>query len=320
MAVSAADDAAALYAAWLGALPGFFRAMVPGGMPERGATTDSHEWHTAGPHPAVRPVLDAMAVAQQAFGQLATDYARVLGGEASARTVEAWLEASRGAAQKAQDDLTALAAAAAGRGQSGVDGWGAAAPARDFLRALAPGLDPRAPHPVTEGLDRTFTALADAFGLAPSRALVDACRELSVAEADRLAAQAGYFAFVARTWGRVVDGVAARLRELGARGESIDSLLALVRLWAGVADRSAHEAMQSEEGLRLSAAYVRAATRAHGSRNRVVEILSELCNVPTQAQLDEAYREIQELKRRLRRLERRVDGTSRPAATAGGEP
>lgn len=286
--MSSADSLEGLYAAWLGALPGFFRAVMPRGI----AAPDSPDVQAAA-HPAVQPVLDAVALTQQVFDQLGKGYARML--------------------------MAALAAAPAGGGQLGVGEWGAATPARELFNVLTPGFDPQAPHPLVDGLDHTFTALADAFGLAPSRSLRDAYRDLSIAEADRLAAAAGYFAFLAGTWGQVLEGVASRLGELGARGESIDSLMALARLWTGVADRTAHEAMQSEEALQLGAAYVRAATRAHRSRNRVVEIVSELYNVPTQAHVDEAYREIQQLKRRLRRLERRMDGSSRPASAPAEE-
>lgn len=182
--------------------------------------------------------------------------------------------------------------------------------------------DVRSTHPLLDGLDRTFSALADAFGLGPSRALRDAWRELIAADVERRKAQLDYFAVVAGAWSEVVDGVAIRLREMGARGERVDSLVALVRLWAAVAERTLHEALQSKPGLEATAAYVRAALRYRQQQNRLVETLSRLIGVPTRSEVDDGYLEIQTLKRQVRELQRevrRLAGGPAPARRKSGE-
>ena len=80
----------------------------------------------------------------------------------------------------------------------------------------------------------------------------------------------------------------------------------LLRLWASVADDVLHDAMQSEEGVAYTAAYIRGATRSRQQRNRMIEILSELCNVPTRAEVDDLHREVHALKKQLRRSARGV--------------
>jgi hypothetical protein len=55
-------------------------------------------------------------------------------------------------------------------------------------------------HPEFQGLERTFGALADAFGLAPSKVLRDAWREMVVADEQCRSAQMEYFALLATAW------------------------------------------------------------------------------------------------------------------------
>jgi hypothetical protein len=199
---------------------------------------------------------------------------------------------------------------------------------RAYSNTMQAWMDPKSPltfgglwsarkdHPYLEGLDRTFSALTDAFGLGPSKAIRDAWRKLITADEQRRAVQLEYFALLGATWGQIVEGVVARLSEMAARGEQIDSILGWIRLWASVAERAVHEAMQSEAGLKATSDYIRAAMRYRQSRNRLVEILSESLNVPTRTELDDAYWEIQQLKREMREL-RRERATSAIKRRAG---
>lgn len=203
-----------------------------------------------------------------------------------------------------------LHSVAAAQKQAVESGWRALSEAsrimgdRSPFGAPWPSIDATVAHPHLEGLDRTFTALADAFGLGPSKALRDTWLDLIAADKERRKAQLDYFSVLGSAASEVVASVAARLSEMAARGEQVDSMMSWVRLWANVADKTVHEAMQSEAGLKATADYVRAALRYRQSRNRLIELVSELLNVPTRAELDEAYREIQQLKRQLRGLRR----------------
>ena len=91
---------------------------------------------------------------------------------------------------------------------------------------------------------------------------------------------------------------------MGARGEPVESLLVLIRLWANAVDAPMHATMQSERGLAVTAKAVRAATEHRQRLQKAVALASEALHVPTRADVDEAYREIQELKRELRRLKK----------------
>jgi class III poly(R)-hydroxyalkanoic acid synthase PhaE subunit len=156
--------------------------------------------------------------------------------------------------------------------------------------------------PLSLNLERAYGGLADAFGLAQSRELQQAGPEMLMCASAKRQAQAEYLALAVGALAKGAEGTLARLREMGRSGESLDSLLALVRLWARSTDEAVHAAMQTPEALEVSGKLLRAAMRSRKLQQRVVAIASEVLNVPTRAEVDAAYREIQELKRAMRRL------------------
>jgi class III poly(R)-hydroxyalkanoic acid synthase PhaE subunit len=156
--------------------------------------------------------------------------------------------------------------------------------------------------PLSLNLERAYGGLADAFGLASSRALQQALRDMAAASVAHRQAQVEYLGLVVGALAKGNDGLMTQLADMGRRGESIDSVKALVRLWARTADQSMHTAMRSPGALEASARLVRTAMQSRGQQQRVVAIASQALNIPTRAEVDEAYREIQELKRELRRL------------------
>jgi hypothetical protein len=138
------------------------------------------------------------------------------------------------------------------------------------------------------------------------REMQEAWVELGEAETERRAAQAAYVALAAKAWADGTRGLIARLEQMRQNGEQVTTFLGFVRLWAREADAAVHKAMQSEEGLAAAAFAVRATGRQRAALQRLVALASHTLNVPTRAEVDDAYREIQELKRELRRLKKGV--------------
>jgi polyhydroxyalkanoate synthase subunit PhaE len=279
--MSPQDSAASLYESWLRVVPAFFAAMTPGVVPTASGI-ETLASAADGAHPTVKPILEAVATAQQVFTSLYVGYAQAIGAGMPAASGASWLQASSEAMKRILEQGAQLLG----------------------TPALAFATNPLMSYPLITGLEQTFTALGDAIGLAPTRALRDAYRELVAALAAQRAAQLKFLLFLGKEWGTVAERLATRLREMSSQGENIDSLLAFVRMWAAVADDTAHDAMQSEEGVRLTTEYIRAATRARQQRTRLIEILSELCNVPTRAEVDDVHREIHDVKKQLRQLTR----------------
>lgn len=179
-----------------------------------------------------------------------------------------------------------------------------------YFQALLANPDPgKALGPLSLNLERAYGGLADAFGLASSRDWQRASREMAAAAIEKQQAQAEYLSLVVGAMAKGSEGVLARLKSMDEKGETVDSLLGLVRLWSHALDESMHAALQSPKALEASARLVRAASRARQQKQRMVAIASESLNIPTRAEVDDAYREIQELKRELRRLRKSMEGT-----------
>ncbi|WP_218508988.1 poly(R)-hydroxyalkanoic acid synthase subunit PhaE [Variovorax sp. dw_308] len=258
------------------------------------------------PFPAGQ-VAQALQLTQQLIGPLYQGYVQAL--LANPDPGEAFISLQDVLRRQMQGIADALGVMAPGLKSAQTlltDGWGLmGAPMELFGHALAP---------LSLNLERAYGGLADAFGLAPTRELQGAARELAAASLGKQQAQAQYMSIVVAALAKGNDMLLKDLRAMGERGESVDSLLKLVRLWARALDQSMHGAMQGPDALAASAELVRARARTRKQKQRIVAIASEALNIPTRAEVDDAYREIQELKRQVRRLRKPV--APAPAAVA----
>jgi hypothetical protein len=292
MTFDPAKASAPLYAWWLDAIPAFL-GKAAASKDDAAPSGDASQ-----APPPIAQVSRALESTQQTLATLYTNVLRAMATDPPIKALDAFqhvihgrldalsdLIARTGKTLSAQQDLVALASQ-----------W-AQTPLAMFGQALAP---------LSLNLERAYGGLADAFGLAPTRDLQRAARDLAAASLARRQAQAEYLAIVGSALTAGAEQLTAKLGEMAGRGESVDSLLALVRLWARTTDEAMHAAMQSSKALEASARLVRAAARARREKQRVVAIVSQALNVPTRAEVDDAYREIQELKRELRHLRKAV--------------
>ena len=81
-------------------------------------------------------------------------------------------------------------------------------------------------------------------------------------------------------------------------------MLALLKLWAGCTEDAVHETLQSEPGLAATVALTRASLSYHKAVREVANSLADMLDLATRRDLDEAFREIQALKRELRNVRR----------------
>lgn len=153
--------------------------------------------------------------------------------------------------------------------------------------------------------DRTYGALADALGLGPARQLQAAWRDLLEAAAAQQEARASYALVVNAAFTAGYQRLVKQLADKASAGERIDSVLALLKLWALCAEEAVHETLQSERGLAATAALTRASLSHHKAVQRVANNLADMLGLATRRDLDEAFREIQALKRELHNARRR---------------
>jgi hypothetical protein len=222
----------------------------------------------------------------------------------------------------------ANAAASTASAAAGMVGpWiGAFPPVPGFTGDAAPGLQDRAadamrpfqeaqkawvdmatglagsPQAYLTGFDRTFGGLFDALGLGPMRKLQAALQELATATVTQDQWRASYAMLIQ---GAFVSGLERLMMQLAAKadaGERVDSVLALLRMWAMATEQAVHEVLQSEQGLTATAALTRAGLAHRRKLQQVASIAADALDLSTRRDLDDVYRELHELKRELRAL------------------
>jgi polyhydroxyalkanoate synthase subunit PhaE len=173
-------------------------------------------------------------------------------------------------------------------------------------------LDPLGWQAATE---RAYGAFADALGLRTWRELAHAMQTVASRQADEWLALVEYLQVLGQAWADAMQSSAARLGEGSAQGQQLDSAAALLKVWTTQLDAAMHAALQSEPGLRATAAAVSATAHRRIEMQRIVELQSQALGMPTRSELDDAFREIQQLKRELRQLKRATDARMPEAST-----
>lgn len=282
------DALGALYTTWLKAVPEAFGMLAPAANPAASGASRSGSDAAALPFPG-----DQIAEAMAAFGgvlmQVYQAYLPLLAkGPLTGQPFEALTQAATHT----------------------VEAMAAALPNPATLSTFAAGF-PGAPanslpgaSQLALGMERTFGGLGEAFGLGPLRQLQAAWGEMLVAGAAKQHAQVEYLALAARAFATGTASLLGKLQAMGARGERVESLLAFLRMWVKEVDAPLHDTMQGNAGLDATAKVIRSSTAHRQQVQKVVGIASEALHVPTRTDLNEAFREIQELKRELRRLKR----------------
>jgi hypothetical protein len=314
---TAGSGVASVYDFWLGLLPQFF-AQLGVAQAATGPTAAATATATPLPFPADQ-IAKAATLTHQALQGLAQSYAPMLqaggaqgllgqwttalpymaamqhalagGGTANTATMAAWLGATPPPPVPAMTgaDPTAVAAAAL--------------PLQQMQQAwLDAGMRMFGNQEHATTFERTFGALSDALGFGPLRKLQVAGQELMEAGLEQNQARARYAMLVQGAFAAGLDALLGRLAGMAKAGERVDSVLALLRLWALSTEEAVHGVLQSEQGLEATAAIARAGFAYRRKLQHVATIVADALDMATRRDLDEAFREIQALKRELRAL------------------
>lgn len=165
--------------------------------------------------------------------------------------------------------------------------------------------------PWLAAVERVYGPLANAFGLRPARDALATWVDLTTAQLGESVANAQVMAVMAAGAFEGLSRLTQRLDGLQRDGRTIDSPTELLRAGLSELDAAMHAAMLSETGLAATAASVRATSRRRNGWQKLSALGAEAAGQPTRAEVDEAFREIQQLKREMRELRR----AARAAAT-----
>jgi hypothetical protein len=325
--------AQAAYDFWLGLIPQFLGQF---GVPGAAATANTGVSSAfPPPHGLMFPadqIAKAATMTQHSLQALAQSLAPILQAGGVPNLLAQWAAATPALTS---GKLGESAAAAATATQAMLASWaalmsnatGAASAATPQMSAL-PGQAPAFPlQAMTQAwvdmgsklagatpaqfdaaFDRTYGALSDAFGLGPARTLQSAWRDAVAASIAQQDARANYASLVQSAFLQGFQRLLTTLAEKANAGERIDSVLALLRLWASNTEEVVHETLQSERGLAATAALTRSALAYRKKMQHVAAVYAGVLDMATRRDVDEAYREIQALKRELRGL-RQVHGS-----------
>ena len=172
----------------------------------------------------------------------------------------------------------------------------------------------------TTALDRTFGALGDALGFGPARKLQAAGQKIMAAAIAQNEARTAYGVLVQSALAAGLQRLLLQLADKSQANERVDSVLALMRMWAVGTEEAVHEVLQSERGLEATAAVMRAGLNYRRQMQAFASIIADALDMATRRDLDDAYREIQALKRELRSMSASTahvpPPTTRPRARA----
>lgn len=273
----------AVYDFWLGLLPQFFAQFgAPYGGIGAAATNASNP--TSLPFPADQ-VAKAAAMTQSALQSLAQAYAPMLQAAGAPGLLGQWTSALPYALPMQQ----ALAA-------KPVD------LAAMMGTMMAPMTMTMSGPAATIAFERTFGAVSDALGFGPMRKLQAAAQELMSASLEQNEARTRYAMLVQGAFAAGFDALLERLAGMAKSGEPVEGVLALLRLWAIATEEAVHEVLQSERGLEATASIARAGLAYRRKLQNVASIVADALDMATRRDLDDAFREIQELKREVRAL------------------
>jgi Poly(R)-hydroxyalkanoic acid synthase subunit (PHA_synth_III_E) len=325
-------SAESVYNFWLGLIPQFFGQLgvtLPAGHNVAGEGAPKAmpgvdwlgPWQAAMPLLTGMPGMSAQGGAPGAAQNMLAPWAAMFTPYPSAKTQA---DAAAATAPGAMGMLGPWAAAmplfsGAGTGDAGVHGAAAAAmqPLQatqqawiDFMTRFGSA----SPQSYMTGFDRTFGGLFDALGFGPMRKLQAACQELAGASLEQNQARAGYAMLVQGAFAAGLERLMTQLAKMADEGERVESVLALLKMWAVHTEEAVHEQLQSAKGLTATAALTRAGLSHRRKLQQVAAIVADSLDMATRRELDEVYREIHELKRELRAL--RASAPAKPAKSS----
>ena len=165
---------------------------------------------------------------------------------------------------------------------------------------MASRLTGTSPAQIDTAFDRTHGAFSDGVGLGPTRKLNAAWRDVMSASIAQQDARTHYASVLQSAYPQGFQRLLSALATKGDAGERIDSVLALIKMWAINIEQAVHETLQSERGLAATGALIRADLTYRKKMQQVAAVFAEQFDMTSRRDLDDAFREIQALKRELR--------------------
>lgn len=122
--------------------------------------------------------------------------------------------------------------------------------------------------------------------------------------ADLQEAQTSYKKALGEGLATAVERTIEHLAKLAEKGEKVTSARDLMRTWFSIADKTLMEKFNTTEFLGVQDKLTVALMKHKKAQRDALEVIYAQMEIPTRSEIDEAYRDIHELKREVRALKR----------------
>lgn len=114
-----------------------------------------------------------------------------------------------------------------------------------------------------------------------------------------------------------VERTVEHLAKLAEKGEKVTSSRDLMRIWYSIADRTLMERFNTKEFLGVQDKLTDALMNHKKAQREALEVIYNSLEIPTRSEVDEAYKDIHDLKREVRALRRALkEATGKAPAAA----
>lgn len=185
-----------------------------------------------------------------------------------------------------------------------------------FKQAWAQQQDVSSPIELTnlywDAFERTFGTLLKSPGLGYTHEMNERIARGFDRWLDFRRASTAYQAKLADIWAEAFEQLIREMASLAEKGQSIDSVRALLLLWGQVADRVFIETFRTDEYVRIQGEMLNAAMAYRIEQRAIMENVLKVYDLPTRSEVDEAHYHIYELRKEIKALKKQVAALQQP--------
>jgi class III poly(R)-hydroxyalkanoic acid synthase PhaE subunit len=163
-----------------------------------------------------------------------------------------------------------------------------------------------------EAFERTFGALLQSPSLGYTRELNEKITAGFDTWLHFRRASADYQAKLADAWTDAFDVLIHEMADRAEQGEMIGSVRDLLLLWGQVADRVFIDTFRTDEFIQIQGQFLQAAMTYRIQQREIAEASLSLYDLPTRSEVDEAHRNIYELRKEVKALKKALADLQKP--------
>ena len=157
-----------------------------------------------------------------------------------------------------------------------------------------------------DAFERTFGSLLQAPGLGLTRELNEKIARGFDRWLDYRRASADYQTKLADAWAATFEQLIRTMADLAEKGQTITSIRELLLMWGQIADRVFIQTFQTDEYVQIQGQFLNAAMAYRIQQREIMEIALKSYDLPTRSEVDEAHRNIYELRKEIKALKKQV--------------